>query len=51
MIPLLDEKEIIEILNDVHALKRKDKAMFEKILYLMKGIRMGQELESGVAPK
>lgn len=50
MIPL-DEMEIKELLDEIHVLKRRDKVMFEKILYLMKGIRMGQELESRVAPK
>lgn len=47
----LDEREVKELINDVHALKRKDTRSFEKILYLMKGIRIGQELGGEVAPK
>lgn len=47
----LDEMEIKELLDEIHLLKRRDKVMFGKILYLMKGIRMGQELENGVALK
>ena len=47
----LDEMEIKELLDSAYALKRKDKIAFGKILYLMKGIEMGQELGDKVVPK
>lgn len=42
----LKEKNLQDFINNVQALKSKDENTFQNILYLMKGIQIGQELKN-----